>query len=51
MQDELDKLSNSDLFLAFQSRLEAAENGKISLPDLDRESLNSHLDINVNVKV
>jgi small GTP-binding protein len=39
MQDELDKLSNSDLFLAFQSRLEAAENGKMPLPDLDRERL------------
>ena len=44
MQDELDKLSNSDLFLAFQSRLEAAESGKIPLPDLDRERLKEQVD-------
>lgn len=44
MQDELDKLSNSDLFLAFQARLEAAENGKIPLPDLDRERLKEQVE-------
>ena len=44
MQDELDKLSNSDLFLAFQSRLEAAENGKLPLPDLDRERLREQVE-------
>ncbi len=44
MQDELDKLSNSDLFLAFQSRLEAAESGKIPLPDLDRERLKKQVE-------
>jgi small GTP-binding protein len=54
MQDELDKLSNSDLFLAFQSRLESAENGKIPLPDLDRERLREQIEsfrgISVTVK-
>ena len=44
MQNELDKLSNSDLFLAFQSRLESAENGKIPLPDLDRERLREQIE-------
>jgi GTP-binding protein EngB required for normal cell division len=44
VQNELNKLSNSDLFLAFQSRLEAAENGKIPLPDLDRERLREQVD-------
>jgi small GTP-binding protein len=44
MKDELDKLSNSDLFLAFQSRLEAAENGKVPLPDLDRERLREQVE-------
>jgi GTP-binding protein EngB required for normal cell division len=44
MQDELDKLSNSDLFLAFQSRLESAENGKIPLPDINRERLREQVE-------
>jgi GTP-binding protein EngB required for normal cell division len=44
MQDEIAKLSNSDLFLAFQSRLEAAENGKIPLPDIDRERLRDQVE-------
>lgn len=44
MRDELDKLSNSDLFLAFQSRLESAENGKMPLPDLDRERLREQVE-------
>ena len=44
MQDELDKLSTSDLFLAFQSRLEAAENGKIPLPDIDRLRLKEQVE-------
>jgi GTP-binding protein EngB required for normal cell division len=44
MQDELDKLSNSDLFLAFQSRLEAAENGKVPLPDFERERLREQVE-------
>jgi hypothetical protein len=44
MQDELDKLSNSDLFLAFQSRLESAENDKIPLPDIDRERLKEQVE-------
>jgi small GTP-binding protein len=44
MRDELDKLSNSDLFLAFQSRLESAENGRMPLPDLDRERLREQVE-------
>lgn len=35
IQEEVDKLNRSDLFLAFQARLEAAEGNRISMSDFD----------------
>ncbi len=49
IQEEVDKLKRSDLFLAFQSRLEAAEENKVSMSDFDlarlREQVEAFRDI------
>lgn len=44
MQEEVNKLNRSDLFLAFQARLEAAEGNKISMSDIDLERLREQVD-------
>ena len=55
MQEEIDKLNRSDLFLAFQSRLEAAEDNRVSMSDFDlamlREQVEGFRDISKELKV
>ena len=55
MQEEIDKLNRSDLFLAFQSRLEAAESNRASMSDFDlamlREQVEGFIDISKELKV
>ena len=55
MQEEIDKLNRSDLFLAFQSRLEAAESNRVSMSDFDlamlREQVEGFRDISKELKV
>jgi len=55
MQEEIDKLNRSDLFLAFQARLEAAEGNRVSMSDFDlamlREQVEGFRDISKELKV
>ncbi len=44
IQDEVDKLNRSDLFLAFQARLEAAEGNKVSMSDFDLARLREQVE-------
>ena len=55
MQEEIDKLNRSDLFLAFQARLAAAEGNRDSMSDLDlamlREQVEGFRDISKELKI
>jgi hypothetical protein len=55
MQEEVDKLNRSDLFLAFQARLEAAEGNKVSMSAFDlamlREQVEGFRDISKELKI
>lgn len=44
MQEEVDKLNRSDLFLAFQARLEAAEGNRVSMSDFDLAMLREQVE-------
>ena len=55
MQEEIDKLNRSELFLAFQARLESAESNRDSMSDFDlgmlREQVEGFRDISKEVKI
>lgn len=55
MQEEIDKLNRSDLFLAFQAKLEAAESNRGSMSDFDlvtlREQVEGFRDISKELKI
>ena len=55
MQAEIDKLNRSDLFLAFQAKLEAAESNRGSMSDFDlvtlREQVEGFRDISKELKI